>query len=264
MGIRCLSFCVILLSLSPVTVSAQEVFRPLRGPYLGQEAGIRPQIFLPGKISSGSDEGSPLFYPGALSFMWMTKRSGVEVAYLLEDRDGRWQQPERVEFFKEPSRVWDLTLAPDGESIYFVSDRQGEFGGANIWWVPLDGGRWGSPQILSAEVNSEAEESHPTVALNGDLYFTRVEPGDRSEADLFVARRKGQAFAPAARLSGSVNAAEADYDPFIAPDGSYLIFASRRPGGSGLGDLYISYRLAAGSEGSTPPDGVLAELEREG
>ena len=36
-------------------------------------------------------------------------------------------------------------------------------------------------------------------------------------------------------------------DPFIAPDESYLIFTSYRPGGYGEGDLYISFRNSDGT-----------------
>lgn len=40
----------------------------------------------------------------------------------------------------------------------------------------------------------------------------------------------------------SVNGESLDYDPFVAPDGTYLIFSSHRAGGYGESDLYISYK----------------------
>jgi Tol biopolymer transport system component len=38
-----------------------------------------------------------------------------------------------------------------------------------------------------------------------------------------------------------------EVDPFIAPDESYLIFASDRPGGYGEADLYICFRQSDGT-----------------
>ena len=38
-------------------------------------------------------------------------------------------------------------------------------------------------------------------------------------------------------------------DPFIAPDQSWLIFASERPGGYGAADLYVSFRRPDGTWG---------------
>ena len=38
-----------------------------------------------------------------------------------------------------------------------------------------------------------------------------------------------------------------DHDPFIAPDGSYLIWCSDRPGVLGENDLFVSFRTEDGS-----------------
>jgi hypothetical protein len=37
-----------------------------------------------------------------------------------------------------------------------------------------------------------------------------------------------------------------EWDPFISPDESYLIFCSTKPGGPGMDDLYISFRADTG------------------
>jgi tetratricopeptide (TPR) repeat protein len=46
----------------------------------------------------------------------------------------------------------------------------------------------------------------------------------------------------AERLPAPINSYYYEVDPFVAPDGSYLLFGSDRPGGYGLMDLYISFR----------------------
>lgn len=73
---------------------ASEGFHPLQGPYMGQEAGETPRLFLPGKISTGDDEGCSVFLPGARAFLWRAQRDRENVLLLLEDKDGRWQPPE--------------------------------------------------------------------------------------------------------------------------------------------------------------------------
>jgi hypothetical protein len=47
-------------------------------------------------------------------------------------------------------------------------------------------------------------------------------------------------------LGPSVNSEYNEADPFVAPDESYLIFQSKRPGGFGNNDLYISFRNKGG------------------
>ena len=80
------------------------------------------------------------------------------------------------------------------------------------------------------------------MSREGELYFFRRNPLELSDCDLYVARSGNEGFEPAVRLDPPVNSPSPEYDPFISPDGTYLIFSSRRPGGYGLGDLYISFR----------------------
>ena len=49
------------------------------------------------------------------------------------------------------------------------------------------------------------------------------------------------------RLSDAINTENYEADVFVAPDESYLIFCSTRPGGQGRGDLYVSFRNEDGN-----------------
>jgi len=49
-----------------------------------------------------------------------------------------------------------------------------------------------------------------------------------------------------------VNSEFTESDSCVAPDGSYIVITSSRPGGPGHGDLYVSFRDAASGEGSEP------------
>ena len=54
-------------------------------------------------------------------------------------------------------------------------------------------------------------------------------------------------FGPAERVDGGISTAASEHDPFVSPDGSYLIFTSDRPGGHGSADLYISFASPDGA-----------------
>ncbi len=51
----------------------------------------------------------------------------------------------------------------------------------------------------------------------------------------------------AERLGDEVNSDSWDIYPYIAPDESYILFSSNRPGGAGGQDLYISLRNQDGT-----------------
>lgn len=150
----------------------QESFSPLRGEYMGLEATDVAEIFLPGKISTGLDEGCSIFYPGTRAFLWRTNRTGRDGLFLLEDRDGRWQPPEPLRFFEDDSLVWDFNLSPDGRWIYFTSDKKVKgMGKSNIWRARFEVGEWRRATVLGPEVNSEVNDSYPSLTLGGRYLF---------------------------------------------------------------------------------------------
>jgi Tol biopolymer transport system component len=248
-----------LLAILVCAVLAAEGFQPLRGPYMGQEAETVPRIFLPGKISSGHDEGCSVFLPGARSFLWRVRRGGSSLLLLLEDKDGRWQPPQEQALLDGDAGIWDFTLSPDGTFLYFTSDAPVEGAGrANLWRVQRASGGWGTPEPLGPEVNTDGNESHPSVSEDGTLYFFRRDPEDRSASNIFTATTKGEGFGAARKLGAPINTDFLDYDPLISADGRRLIFCSRRPGGHGAGDFYVNFRGDDGAWG--PPRNLGPEV----
>jgi hypothetical protein len=242
-------FSTLLLLALACAALASEGFQPLRGPYMGQEVGDTPRVFLPGKISTGHDEGCSAFFPGARSFLWNVRRGDRDLLLLLEDREGRWQPPEEQTILGVGAGIRDFTLSPDGAVLYFTSDHPVENAArANLWRVRRDRRGWGTPEPLPG-VNSDANESYPSVSRDGTLYFFRGDPGDRSRGDIYSAPPDGGGFAPPRRLVGPVNSDAMDYDPWVSPDGALLIFCSRRGGGYGAGDIYVSHRRSDGAWG---------------
>lgn len=149
-------------------------------------------------------------------------------------------------FDKEPY------FSPDGRRLFFASRRTFDGAPANpefdLWVVERTPSGWGSPRRLGDAVNTAAYENYPAVTANGTLYFARR--NDATRNDLYRAEFTGGNYARAERLPDGINTARTDADPFIAPDESYIIFSSDRPGGAGQGDLYFARRQ--GNRWSTP------------
>lgn len=87
------------------------------------------------------------------------------------------------------------------------------------------------------------DEWSPSVAANGDLYFGSDRPGGSGGLDVYVARWADGAYQPPENLGSAINTAGNEVEPWVAPDGSYLIFsASGRSDSTGRYDLYLSRR----------------------
>jgi Tol biopolymer transport system component len=118
---------------------------------------------------------------------------------------------------------------------------------SNLWVVEKTGAGWTVPQALGPPINTKNHESYPTVTRDGTLYFFARDRGGLGKADLFVSRWVDGKYTEVENLGATVNTEFNEYDPFVAPDESYLIFGSSRPGSLGEDDLYISFKKENGS-----------------
>jgi hypothetical protein len=74
-----------------------------------------------------------------------------------------------------------------------------------------------------------------SISADGTLYITIEKPGgDYETDDIYCVELENSQYTQPVRLSDQINTMNyQDCDPCVAPDESYLIFASRRPGGYG-------------------------------
>jgi len=100
---------------------------------------------------------------------------------------------------------------------------------------------------VPAPVSTEHGESYPVVVADGSLYLSAERPGGLGGSDIYRAQRLPDGgFAEPENLGPPVSSEFHEGDTFVAPDESYLVLSSRRPGGLGQNDLYVSFRGADG------------------
>jgi hypothetical protein len=124
----------------------------------------------------------------------------------------------------------------DGDRLWFASDREGSRGGLDLWQARYDGARFERPVNAGGDVNSEADDTEPTVHAD-ELVFASDRGGDGF--DLWTSRIEGDA--GAVRLDALCTSGD-ERDPAFAPDGGSLWF-SVRSGGSF--DLARAFRASA-------------------
>ena len=222
----------------------QANFPVLKGPYLGQNPpGKTPEIFAPGIISTPAHEYSFTVLPDG-SEMFFTRHIGeYSHIYYTKIENGRWTEP-RVAPFSGKFADYDQCFAPDGNSIYFVSDRPrpGTPFIGDIWCTTRTVNGWSAPKNIGSPVNTDQNEACPSITKDGTLYFHAVYPDGIGSSDIYASKYLDGTFSKPVNLGSAVNSKHNDSNAFIAPDESYIIFGSRRPGGFGNGDLYISFR----------------------
>lgn len=129
------------------------------------------------------------------------------------------------------TKMYFTAILPPGDkpwhSDLYVMERKGE--------------GWSEPKPLPAPINTATSEWHVSATTQGVLYFCSERDGGRLRGDLYRGVPEGAGYR-VEKLPNTVNTSSNDCDPLIAPDESWLIFHSDRPGGVGAHDLYISFR----------------------
>ena len=187
-------------------------------------------------------------------FTLQSMNENISVIVKTEKIDNAWSQRDIVEFSGKYKDLEPM-LSPDGLKLYFVSNRPlsdsiVETKDFDIWYVQRKTlhGKWSSPINLGAPVNTGADEFYPSVTTNGNLYFTRPNPKNKSQDDIFFSEFSDNFYSKPLVLSDSINTEGYEFNSYIAPDESFLLFSGyNREDGLGSGDLYISYRSEDGS-----------------
>ncbi len=166
--------------------------------------------------------------------------------------DGEWKKSTIIQLsVSNPSQQDTLAITKSdyqsgqfidasGKNIYVSSLLQtGAIWHADIYTAKRTGEKsWDEPQQLSDPVNSIMCEWHPTLTDKGIMYFASERGSDHSNADIYKAIPKGDNYI-VEKLNTPVNTKYNETDPLIAPDESFLIFASNRPNGISEGDMYL-------------------------
>jgi hypothetical protein len=232
---------------TPSEIRQSTGFEALSGPYFGQESpGAVPRLFMPGLVSTHDLEGCVGFLDGGKVLVFYKALEGLQYTY---EKNGRWTPPERAPF--QNQGITDFTAGPDGKTLYFQSDRpvrpDDETDDTNTWAVEWTGSSWTDPHLLPPPANTDSNESFPSLTDDGSLYiFTGRREGSRL-GDIYRSLFIENAYLEIERLGFPINTDYHEVDPFVAPDGSYLLFGSGRPGGYGTTDLYVSFLRDDGS-----------------
>ncbi|MGA2297096.1 MAG: hypothetical protein ABSG15_06075, partial [FCB group bacterium] len=133
--------------------------------------------------------------------------------------------------------------------LYFTSIRPDSKGKEEIYTSQYINGSFTPPVLdTTLPLSKEKNTASPSFYYNPqtgrkEMYFAGVAKDSKTgNRDIFVSYYKKGVWTKPEALSDSINTEYYESHPCIAPDGSYLLFSSDRPGGIGQIDLYISWR----------------------
>jgi len=248
-----LAAAILLIACSSFAQTDQSESPLLKGPYLGQKPpGMTPEVFAPGFVSTPAHEFSCSFTPNGKEFYFARRDPNLNYPVVMATKllGGIWTKPEIVPFV-EGGMSFEPIVTPDGKRLYFMSGKPipGQAGPPmNIFYVDRDGDGWSAAKNAGAPFNP-AKAMFISSTSDGTIYTTDISEGPGSER-IAVARKIDGEYKTLERMGPPVNAGTQSMYPFIAPDGSYLVFNSRRPNEKIKSVLLVSFRT---------PDGLWSE-----
>jgi Tol biopolymer transport system component len=182
-----------------------------------------------GVVSTPASEVRASVSPDGQRIVWgSTDRKGGAGGWDLWQaklHDGRWADATPLAV-NSPGNDFDPLFSADGHWLYFFSNREGGFGGDDLYRAAiLHDDLFGVPENLGAGVNGRGDEWAPTPSRDGKaLLFASDGFGGAGRHDLLVARWNGHAFVEPRPVPG-VNSAADEFDAGWLDDGRAIVFA---------------------------------------
>ncbi len=218
----------------------------LSGEYVGQKSpGMVPEVFAPELVSTQYTVRDAAFSPVGNEFFYSFRGPSFFALVYLKKNGDNWTSPEVAPFSGKYSDI-EPRFSPDGDKLYFVSNRPldgiSEPKNFDIWYVDKLKDGWGKPQNLGAPINNGKEIYYPSMDCNGTLYFCANYDGGYGDEDIYYSKLVDGKYQQPVNMGDSINSPAPEFNPFIASDGSYLIYTTMGFGnGQGGGDLWISF-----------------------
>ncbi len=161
--------------------------------------------------------------------------------YAAHQSRNDWSEPTLLELVGDSLIAAHPSLSADGNTLYFVSDRPGGFGGKDIWKAESKDGVFGKPENLGPEINTPGDEMFPFIRENGELYFSSNYLPGIGGLDIFKAEKDEKGKWKVQNMRAPVNSPGDDFGiSFIKGDVDKGLFSSNRKG-SRSDDIYSFY-----------------------
>lgn len=189
---------------------------------------------LPYPLNSDDNEGAASISPDGM-YLYFAKCSDKEGygscdIYRCKKEGNSWSKPENLGE-NVNSKAWDSqpTIASDGRTLFFASNREGGFGGSDIWYTYLkDDGTWTKAKNCGNKINSIGMEISPFIhPSNQTLYFASDFWDGMGGLDIFFSKIINGKFQTPQNIGYPINTPDNESCLIVSPNAQYAIYAKQ-------------------------------------
>lgn len=159
------------------------------------------------------------------------------------DEINDWSKPTKLgSNINSTSDETHATISPDGQTLFFASNRAGGFGGYDIYLVnKLPTGEWGWAVNAGEMINTPYDESGPYIHQDGyTLYFSSKGHNSMGGYDLFSTTLKDDStFTSSKNLGYPINTIYDDAFYVLSTDGKRAYYSKEIAKGKGGQDIFM-------------------------
>lgn len=205
-------------------------------------------VIVPGMVNTSDEEGAACLNRKS-SNLYFTRCKydkdfdrGCRI-YVAKRVGSYWGQAQEVEIPGIPQSIsiGHPAISDDELTLYFVADSLlGGLGGKDIYKVVRERKNlpFGPPQNLGTYINTEADEVHPYIRSNGDLYFSSDGHPGMGGLDIFRAKHISGVQYNLFNPGSPINSSHDDFGIVFMGMKEEGFLSSRRIGGMGKTDIF--------------------------
>jgi hypothetical protein len=203
--------------------------------------GTPPNTGMPDGAVSLSADGNYLFYtrcdmrsPNGI------ESGGCDLVFSYREEDG-WSSPQYFGYtINTTGYEGQPCLSSNNEELYFVSNREGGYGGLDIWVSKFVNNFWTKPINLGPTINTPGNETAPFIHPdNESFYFVSDRHPGLGASDIFLSRKnKNGTWKKPINLGAPINSDKFESSIAVNARGTEGYIAANRSDSKGGMDIY--------------------------
>lgn len=170
-----------------------------------------------------------------------TGKQNCDLYYTTFDY-GVWNGIRPLEAANQPNS-WESqpSISPNGDVLYFTSDRSGGLGGLDIYrCTKQSDGSWGAPVNLGPTINTSKNEKSPFIHPDSEsLYFASDGHPGMGGYDLFKSKATEKGWGKPQNLGYPINTERDEIGLMVTLDGKQAYFSSNKINRANGWDVYF-------------------------
>lgn len=169
--------------------------------------------------------------------------NGNKKLYSIAFKDGKWSDPVKLgPTVNTKAGETNACISPDGSTLYFSSNREGGYGGYDLYACErLSDGSWSKPINLGPSVNTAYDEQSPFISSDAaTLYFSSQGHNTMGGYDVFYSTLSDDGlWSDAINIGYPINTPQDDLFYIPSSDETKAFYSSTKEEGPGKKEIFL-------------------------